>query len=41
MKRIDKKTNSKEAKITAPALYDCCWYEPSGNDLCCGGICCC
>jgi hypothetical protein len=41
MKKIDKKTKAKKAETTVPALYDCCWYGPSGNDLCCGGACCC
>jgi hypothetical protein len=41
MKKIDKKSKAKKAETTAPALYDCCWYEPSYNDLCCGGVCCC
>ena len=39
MKKSDKKT--KQAKKNNPTLYDCCWYETSYNDLCCGGVCCC
>jgi hypothetical protein len=41
MKKSDKKPKAKKAKTTTPALYDCCWYETSYNDLCCGGVCCC
>jgi len=41
MKKNDKKAITKKAKITTPALYDCCWYESSSDDLCCGGVCCC
>ena len=41
MKKIDKKAKTKKAKTTSPVLYDCCWYEPSANDLCCDGVCCC
>jgi hypothetical protein len=41
MKKSDKKVKTKKAKTATPALYDCCWYEPSYYDLCCGGVCCC
>jgi len=39
MKKSDKKTRTKKAKMIAPGLYDCCWYEPSSYNLCCGGVC--
>ncbi len=39
MKRSDRKVKTKKAKTIAPSLYDCCWYEPSSDDLCCGGVC--
>jgi len=41
MKKNDKKTKTKKTKNTTPALYDCCWYEPSFYNLCCGGVCSC
>ena len=41
MKKSDKKSKTEKAKTATPALYDCCWYEPSCYDLCCGGVCCC
>ena len=43
MKKGDKKAKTKKAKTATPALYDCCWYEPSCefdfDPLCCGGVC--
>ncbi len=39
MKKSDKKAKTEKAKTTTSALYDCCWYEPSCYDLCCGGVC--
>ena len=41
MEKKDKKAKTKKRKDTIPTTYDCCWYEPSGDDLCCGGVCCC
>ena len=41
MKKGDKKKKTEKTKATSPVLYDCCWCEPSSNDLCCGGVCCC
>ncbi|HMK75320.1 MAG TPA: hypothetical protein VK568_03945 [Thermodesulfobacteriota bacterium] len=41
MKKSDKNAKTKKGKTATPALYDCCWYEPSHYDLCCGGVCCC
>ena len=41
MKKGDKKIKTKKSKTAIPALKDCCWYEPSSSDLCCGGVCCC
>jgi hypothetical protein len=38
-KRIGK-AKKKEPKTTASDLYDCCWYEPPCDHLCCGGVCC-
>jgi hypothetical protein len=39
MKKSAEKT--KKPKTTASDLYDCCWYEPSCDNLCCGGVCSC
>ena len=39
MKKNDKK--AKRTKTKTYSSYDCCWYEPSYYDLCCGGVCCC
>jgi hypothetical protein len=43
-KKIDKKegkeTKRTKANPTSPTLYDCCWVEPSCNQVCCGGVCC-
>jgi hypothetical protein len=41
MEKSDIKAKTKKAKTATPALYDCCWYEASSYDPCCGGICCC
>jgi hypothetical protein len=38
MKKTDKKSKTKAKKATS-AMYDCCWYEASCYDLCCGGVC--
>ncbi len=37
-KRIEK-AKRKEPKTPVSDLYDCCWYEPSCDNLCCGGVC--
>lgn len=43
MGKSDKKAKTEKAKTATPALYDCCWYEPSCefdfDPLCCGGVC--
>jgi len=41
MSKIDKKPKTKKTKPIALTKYDCCWYDPSYYDLCCGGVCCC
>jgi hypothetical protein len=41
MNKNVKNKKMKKAKTTTPALYDCCWYESSYYDLCCGGVCFC
>ena len=41
MKKVDKKMKSNKAKASVSEMHDCCWYEPSYYDLCCGGECCC
>ena len=38
MKKTDKKSKTKAKKAT-PTMYDCCWYEASCYDPCCGGGC--
>jgi len=40
MKKRTEKTNKKERERIASGLYDCCWYEPPCENLCCGGVCC-
>lgn len=37
MKKSDKKAKTEKTKTAIPALYDCCWYEPSCYNL--GGVC--
>ncbi len=44
MKKSDKtarmrKGKAKNSKTVAPGLYECCWYEPSSDNPCCGGAC--
>jgi len=39
-KKIERAKRKKSNTITSD-LYDCCWYEPPCNQLCCGGICSC
>ena len=41
MKKSDEKVKAKKPKTATSDLYDCCWYEPSCDDLCCGGVCSC
>jgi hypothetical protein len=40
MEKSTKKVIMKEGKTITPGMYDCCWYEPPCNSLCCGGVCC-
>ena len=39
MEKRSREIKKKETKTAASGLYDCCWYEPPCNDLCCGGVC--
>ena len=41
MNKKDKKAKTKKVKDTVSTMYDCCWYEPSCYNLCCGDVCCC
>jgi len=41
MKKNDKKAKAERSKKATPSMYDCCWYEASYYDPCCGGVCCC
>jgi hypothetical protein len=39
MNKKDKKLKTKKRGITTSTMYDCCWYDTSCYDLCCGGVC--
>ena len=41
MNKNDKKAKTKKTKSTTSTMYDCCWYDPSCYNLCCGDVCCC
>lgn len=41
MKKKIERTKRKKSNTITSDLYDCCWYEPPCNQLCCGGICSC
>ena len=40
MNKNEKKSKAKSEKTATSNLYDCCWYDPSCENLCCGGVCC-
>jgi len=40
MKKRIGKVKKEGPKTAVSDLYDCCWYEPSCNVPCCGGVCC-
>jgi hypothetical protein len=41
MKKKIERAKKKKPKTVNSDLYDCCWYEPPCDHLCCGGICSC
>jgi hypothetical protein len=41
MKKKTERAKTKKSKTITSGLYDCCWYEPTCDHLCCGGVCSC
>ncbi len=41
MEKTIRKSKRKEPKTAISDLYDCCWYEPPCDRVCCGGVCTC
>ena len=41
MNKNDKKSKAEKTKAATSAMYDCCWYEVSCYDPCCGEVSCC
>ena len=41
MNKNDRKAKTRKAEDKISTMYDCCWYDPSCYNLCCGDVCCC
>jgi hypothetical protein len=40
VKKREIKAKAKKPETITSGPYDCCWYEPPCDHLCCGGVCC-